>query len=84
MAYAAPANLERIVSEAAAKELGCDDPEQIIVELEELYLTKDGRCSVVVNWAHSFRCTSEARAAAKQAVIDALPAPYRGYHVQFV
>lgn len=84
MATAAPAELERIVSEAAARGFGCDDPEQIVVELEELHLTKDGRRSVVVNWAHSLRCTPEARTAARQAIIDALPAAYRGYHVQLV
>lgn len=84
MATAAPPDLERIVSEAAAKGFGCEDPEEIVVELEEQYLTKSGRRSVVVNWAHSLKCTPEARAAAKQAVIDALPAAYRDYHVTLV
>ncbi|HKO46869.1 MAG TPA: hypothetical protein VJV79_04060 [Polyangiaceae bacterium] len=84
MAAAAPAELERIVSEAAAKPMGCEDPEEILVELEEQYLTEDGRRSIVVSWAHSLKCAPESRDAAKQAVIDALPAGYRGYHVQFV
>lgn len=76
--------LEQAIQRAAASAYGCDDPEEIGVELDEQYLTKDGRPSVLVNWSQSMKATSEVREAVKEAVRAALPESYQRYHVQLL
>lgn len=84
MAKKAIKELEQAVQRAAATAYGCDDPDEIGVELEENHLTKDGRPSVLVNWSQSMKVTSDTRAAAAEAVRAVLPESYRHYHVQML
>jgi hypothetical protein len=75
------AELDHAIRVAAADAYGCEDADEIFVELEEQYLTLDGRKSILVNWSQSQKASDEVRAAVNAAVSTAVPPPFNGYHV---